>query len=297
LSQSDHPLNSKEFKIILKADKFTDIIKDKENIINIIKSQIQKQGGIFEDTTQEDHRKVWYLDTKNFELKNNNFFLRIREKIEKNEEEKVKGYDVVFKNRDDDRHNALKYDLSNPKNNPNFNYKGIGEFKFEEDILTPFRSKFSASTKLKFEPEQKPKIETWQDILSVFPKLDLGISPTESLLLVNGVIVKEFSYELGNIKFKDENKANTEISLWYESTEEDRDFSLSSVAPVIVEFDIKIESKEPSTNNGTVSNEFPSSLLEETKTFYMALQKKDIADLCAKKTKTEFVYGYKEQEQ
>ena len=59
MSQSDRPLNSKEFKIILRSDKFTDIIKGKENVINIIKSQIQKQEGTFDESTQdEDHRKV-----------------------------------------------------------------------------------------------------------------------------------------------------------------------------------------------------------------------------------------------
>jgi hypothetical protein len=297
LSQSDRPLNSKELKIILKSDKFTDVATYKENIINLIKSQIQKQGGTFDDTSQEeDHRKVWYLDTKNFKLNNNNFLLRIREKLKNNEEEKVKGYDVVLKNRDDDRHNALKYDLSKPKKNPDFNYKGEPEFKFEEDILTPFHSKYSASTKLKFEPEQKPKLETWQDILNIFSNLDLGISSTESLLRVNGFMAKELSYELGNIVFKDGNKAKTEFSLWYEPTEEDKDWSFENKKPVIVEFDVSIEAKESSSSgNGTLSGEFPSSFLEETKTFYMELQKEDIVDLCAKKTKTEFVYEYKEQ--
>ena len=299
MSQSDHPLNSKELKIILKSDKFTDVATNKENIINLIKSQIQKQGGTFDDTTQEeDHRNVWYLDTKNFELNSgNNFLLRIREKLKNNEEEKVKGYDVVLKNRDDDRHNALKYDLSKPKKTPNFTYKGEPEFKFEEDILTPFQSKYSASTKLKFEPEQKPKIETWQDILDVFSNLkDLGITSTESLLRVNGFMAKELSFELGNIVFKDGNKAKTGFSLWYETTEEDKDWSFANKKPVIVEFDIGIEAKESSSSgNEALSIEFPSSLLDETKTFYMELQKEDIVDLSAKKpkTKTDFAYGHK----
>ena len=66
MSQSNHPLNSKEFKIILKYGNFKDIIEGKENVINTIKSQIQKQGGTFDDTDQdEDHRNVLYLDTKN----------------------------------------------------------------------------------------------------------------------------------------------------------------------------------------------------------------------------------------
>jgi hypothetical protein len=77
LSQSDHPLNSKEFKIILKSGNFKDIIEGKENVINTIKLQIQKQGGTFDDTDQdEDHRNVLYLDTENHVLYNekNSFF-------------------------------------------------------------------------------------------------------------------------------------------------------------------------------------------------------------------------------
>ena len=280
---------------MLKSDKFTDISKGKENVINTIKSQIQKQEGRFDDMDQdEDHRKVWYLDTKKYELnKDNNFLLRIKKEFKKNGT--LKGYDVSLKNRDDDRHIAAKYDLSNPIENSDFKYEEF-EFKFEEDILAPFHSKFSASTKFEF--KQKPKLDSWQDILSVFPNLDLGISPTESLLRVKGIMVKEFSYELGSIIFKDGNKAKTEISLWYKSTEEDEEFSsIENKTPEIVEFDIDIEAKESSTDNGTLSNEFPSSLLDEAKTFYMALQKEDIADLDAKRTKTEFFYEYEEQKQ
>ena len=56
----------------------------------------------------QNYRKVWYLDTKNFELKNNNFTLQIRGQYKNNGD--LKEYDIVIKNRDDDIHNALKYE-------------------------------------------------------------------------------------------------------------------------------------------------------------------------------------------
>jgi hypothetical protein len=84
-------------------------------------------------------------------------------------------------------------------------------------------------------------------------------------------MAKEVSYELGNVSFGNGNEAKTELSFWYESTDKDKDWSFANKKPVIVEFDIKIESKEPSTNNGTLSNEFPSSLLDETKTYIFKL--------------------------
>ena len=43
----------------------------------------------------------------------------------------------------------------------------------------------------------------------------MGIQSDECLLPVNRFIAKEFSYKLGIIKFKDGNKAETGISLWY----------------------------------------------------------------------------------
>jgi hypothetical protein len=295
LSESEHKLKLKEYKLMLKPGEFIGIINGREKVINIIKSQIQNQGGTFDDTDQdEDYRKVWYLDTKKLELyEKNNFLLRIREEFKNNGT--LKGYDVNLKNRNKNRGEALKYDLSNPsESSEDFKYEKF-EFEFEEDVLMSFDSVFSASAKFEFK-QQKPKLETWQHILSVFPDLNLDISSTESLLRVNGRIVKEFSYELGIIRFNDGNIANTEISLWYMSTEDDKNFELDSIKnriPDIVEFDIDIESP---TNNGTLSDEFPSSLLEETNTFYKALQNDPIADLSAKTTKTKFIYEYEKQE-
>lgn len=142
-------------------------------------------------------------------IKIKKFFLRLRAQFKKNGD--LKEYEVNLKNREEDGHKSLKYNLSpDTENNPN--YKNF-EFKFEEDIIIPFRSKFSASTN--FESEQQPKLETWQDILNIFPNLDLGIQSDECLLPVNRFIAKEFSYKLGIIKFKDGNKAETGISLWY----------------------------------------------------------------------------------
>ena len=279
MSQTDHALKSKEFKIILKSGNFSDIIKGKENVINIIKSQIQKQGGIFDDSDKEDHRYVWYLDTPNHILyEEKKFFLRMRVEFKKNG--KIE-YEVNLKNREEDRHKALKYDLSKPIVNPDFKYKEEPEYKFEEDIIIPLRSKFSASTNFEF--EQLPKFKTWQDILNIFPNLDLSIQSDENLLPVNGFIAKEFSYKLGTIEFKDKNIAETGISLWYkmsliegpiEKSIKDKDFSLQSIKekiPDIVEFDIDIKAKENLSDNGTLSYEFPSSFLEETEMFFRTM--------------------------
>ena len=112
-------------------------------------------------------------------------------------------------------------------------------FKFEEDIMPKFTSKYSAS--VDFKTSQMPKFETFHDVLQLTPALSiLGISNTETLSKVNNFEANE-SYDLGAIKFDDEkDKAKVQLGLWY----------LSDGSPVIVEFDIDVEPSD-SPNNGS----------------------------------------------
>ena len=65
---------------MLKPNEFADKEKDKKKLVNIIISQIEKQGASFEeDNDAGEERRTCYLDTKQYALyKNNNFLLRIR---------------------------------------------------------------------------------------------------------------------------------------------------------------------------------------------------------------------------
>ena len=64
-----------------------------------------------------------------------------------------------LKNRDPDRSRAASFDLSGFQESANFEFK---ENKFEEDIVTPFESKFSVSTK--FESKKYPDFDTYKSI-------------------------------------------------------------------------------------------------------------------------------------
>lgn len=160
---------------MLKAKKFGNRDKaKKKKVIPAIKSQIQKQRGNIEEHIEENECRVWYLDTQHHELnRNNNFFLRVRE--ERNR------YDFTLKCRHPDRYISASYDLSNPSNHSGLKFKG---FKFEEDITTPFHSKFSSQAK--FEGHKKPELKNFQDILSIYPDLkSLSITPDKNLKKVN----------------------------------------------------------------------------------------------------------------
>ncbi|MFZ0327248.1 MAG: hypothetical protein WAL66_08105 [Nitrososphaeraceae archaeon] len=178
MAHSNRPLTSREFKIMLNTNRFMDRKKGIKEISTIIESLIEKQDGKFNADGEEKERRTWYLDTNTYELYcNNNFLLRIRK--EKISEE----YDVTLKCRHPDRYVSASHDLSS-------SVKGI-EIKFEEDIITPFISKFSLSASLK--GEQKPHFNTIKDLVSVFPGLDLRIDADESLSKVNNFEAIEIS--------------------------------------------------------------------------------------------------------
>ena len=136
MAHSNRPLTSREFKIMLDTNRFMDRKKGTKEISTIIESLIEKKGGKFNGDSEEKERRTWYLDTNTYELYyNNNFLLRIRK------EKKSEEYDVTLKCRHPDRYVSASHDLSS-------SVKGI-EIKFEEDIVTPFISKFSLSASLK----------------------------------------------------------------------------------------------------------------------------------------------------
>jgi hypothetical protein len=167
------------------------------------------------------------------------------------------------------------YDLSKPVQEGNII---LDEFKFEEDIIPKFTSKYSASAD--FKTSQMPKFETFQDVLMLTPLLgNLGIPSTEILTKVSNFEAKEISYDMGTVRFDDDKgKAKVQLSLWY----------LSDQSPVIVEFDIDAESKNSTHKGSKHLEEFPPTLIVGIYKFYLALQANDIVDKTSPKTKTDY---------
>lgn len=241
-----------------------------------MKLHFEKQKGKFTVNDKKvEKKKVWYLDTGTHDLyKRYNFLLRIREEYD--ESGNIKGYDITFKNRNSDKSTAASFDLSGFQENSNFKFK---ENKFEEDIITPFESKFSISTK--FKSKKYPNLDTYQNIADIFPNLNLDILENERLSKVNGVQVDEFSYYLGSIEYHDAMDGEMQLGIWHDV----------SKSPIIAEFDIDVKAKDLTNSDEIQSNEFPPSKIHEINKLYMALQgEKSIVDLDTSKTKTQYVY-------
>jgi hypothetical protein len=257
---------------MLKPKKFGNRDKTvKKKVIPAIRSQLQKRGGDIKEDVKVVECKVWYLDTKRHELnRNHNFFLRIRDIRNK--------YDITLKCRHPDRYISASYDLSHPVDDSHLKFKG---FKFEEDITTPFHSKFSSQAK--FEDHKTPKLNTIQDIIDIYPDLtSLRIPSGEKLKKVNKFVANEISYKLGNIVFSDGNKVVSEMSMWYLP---DKDKS-----PAIVELDFDCIAIENPESNQTALEEYPLSVIRNVNNLYASLQRESIVDLAISKTKTEFAY-------
>ena len=256
MAQSNRPIDSREFKLMLKTTEFIDRIAGIKNVSNILQSQIENQNGEFKEDIEDSERQTWYLDTSRYDLNAKKFLFRIRG------EKKANLFNVTLKCRHPDRYASAQHNLSSP-------IKHI-KIKFEEDILSPFVSKFSLSGE--FQEEQKPKIDTIKDLETVFPGIkSLDIPSTELLRKVNNFEAMEVAYKIGKVTFKHEKDVKTYLNFWYLSNEKK--------TPVIVEFTFNYSAKETNNSHGMVLEEFPRSLIKECDELYMSLQKNKLVDL------------------
>ena len=273
VTQYNRPINSREFKLMLNTTAFINRNEGIKKLSNILQFQLKNQNGEFEENDiEEKNRLTRYLDTSRYDLDAKKFLFRVREEKETN------GYNVTLKCRHPDRYVSALYDLSSSMKNM--------KTKFEEDIITPFVSKFSLSAE--FQDKREPKFDTIEEFRTLFPKLNGldKVPSTESLKKVNNFEAVEVSCKIGKIVFENKKDVNAYLNLWYISNEEK--------IPVIVEFTYNYSAKDrDSDSNGILLEEFPRSLVKEGDKLYLALQEQRIVDLDVAKTKTEYAYQYK----
>jgi len=263
---------------MLKPSMFVERDKTVENVIQIIALQSEKLGCSFDKDLEVEEVKTMYFDTKAHALNRKfNFFLRVREKPNE--------YDITLKCRHPDRYLAASYDLASPTEKSQLKFK---EYKFEEDITTPFHSRSSSSStfhskfssQAKFESKKMPELERFQVIQSIYPDLNVDISSDERLTKVNEFEANEVSWSLGDVVLHDGEKIKSEMSMWYLSDNDKK--------PMIVELDFDCKAKEISKKKSL--EEFPFSMVKIINQLYASMQDETIVDLSMSKTKTEFAY-------
>ena len=224
-------LNSREYKLILKENLFKDKDEGIKTVKSIITSQVESQGGTFNEVVPEfNSKKVWYLDTENHQLfknKKNGLLIRVKENQEKQK------YKVKLKVRKPNRNDAASYDFLHPEKSEKYEFED-GKYEFEEDIKTPSDSVFSVSSV--FEYKQELNLNSYKDILSIYPSLSLDVSDKQAKLVKIKCFPYEFNPDLGEIIFANGKSAQIQLSIWNSPN--------YSRLPCIVEFDIDVKAEK-----------------------------------------------------
>jgi hypothetical protein len=199
MSVSNQAVTSREYKLILNSDRFSDRDKGAEQFLKLIDLVIRKHGGTIVATQgDEEHRRTSYLDTPQFALHQNGFALRLRD-------EDAKGFQINLKYRDSDRYLSAAQDLSGSQK---------GKIKFEEDILPPFVSKFSHSNSIK--TGTNPDFKKIKEVTSFFPGLaGLGLDPDTAVKTANDFTALEVVRNLCNFQFNGPEILKASLSFWY----------------------------------------------------------------------------------
>ena len=245
MKESNLPVTSREYKLMLNTDRFNDRNKGAKTFFDLIEFLINKEGGrVVEKQDKEERRQTSYLDTPQFALRQNGFSLRLRE-------ESATRFQINLKCRAADRYISAAQDLSSSE---------AGKIKFEEDILPPFTSKFSHSNSV--ESAEMPQLKTMKEVVSLFPGLaSLNLDEETAVKTANDFKALEVVRKLCKFQFGEPDVLKASLSFWYLLGDADW--------PLVAEFSFDYEAA------GTAEDrleQFPIKTAEGASLFFAALQ-------------------------
>jgi hypothetical protein len=276
MSQENRPITSREYKLALNVDRFADRAEGAKRFWKLL-AFLAPQAGfvVYCEQDEEIQRETWYLETPGFELQRHGFNLRVRK------DEEQPDYKVTLKYRNADRYISASQDVSCPKAKK----KG---FKFEEDILPPFISKFSHSASL--EGSKLPPLATVSDAAQLFPGLGaLGFSPDTRLVKANDFTAREVVRWIGQLALGKTPIAPGSplpdfivkvcLNFWYLIGKEDDEL------PLLAEFSFDYDANAGNTGD---LEQFPRELVTAASRLYLELQDHTSWALASSTTKTAF---------
>jgi len=250
MNTSNHPVTSREYKLMLNVDRFKDREQGSQVFLRLIDFLIKKEGGnIIEKQNKEESRQTSYLDTAELALHQHGFALRLREEAKAED-----GFQIDLKYRASDRYISAAQDLSSPQ---------ADKTKFEEDILPPFVSKFSHSSSIK--TNRMPDLRSMERVTSFFPGLkSLNIDGDSAVKTINAFKAVEVVRKLCKLQFGEPPTIKASLSFWY-LTEEENDW------PLVGEFSFDYDVLDSGTDGDKVEM-YPSQVVEGANRFFSALQ-------------------------
>ncbi len=292
-------ITSREYKLILDPQKFTDRTQGITDFWNFVKPIIKAHGGKGKpDEDPEEKRKTWYVDTPDRALKGNHkTILRVRceEDAEPSEQ-----YKITAKVRAADRYHAasrpwvrcgpkIKFeeDITPQyiKDNDLNAFLAESHFQFDEDNPPSFASKFSLSASVK--QADNPKFTSIQDAGQLFPFLKELEDPDTPIKTVNGFEAFEIYQKLSKVKFGDPDKVKLGLSFWYDNPD-------YRGLPLVAEFSFDFDAiNEEATEQLEL---FPTNTIGNTNAFFHELQQhSEWFRFNGVTTKTAYAYDFSNQ--
>jgi hypothetical protein len=270
MKPTNRPVISREYKLILNADRFQNRGQGIETFWNLVESLLTKQGGqIRQRQDEEKIRRTWYLDTPGLDFRRRDFVLRVREETE----EVNKKFKMTLKYRTSDRYVSASQNLVTT---------GKGKYKFEEDILPPFTSKFSHSTSVK--QVETPRLFNIEQVVGLFPGIAaLNLANDTPIEQVNGFEAHEVAHWVGQFKFEQKPIVKACLSFWYLMGDKDG-------LPLIVEFSFDYDAPEETKDDQTKLEQYPLSTVAGTYRFFRTLQQQTDWINFNATTKTAYAY-------
>ncbi|GAA6134198.1 hypothetical protein NBRC116188_09870 [Oceaniserpentilla sp. 4NH20-0058] len=243
---ADVDVGSREYKILLdpsaftgnattRATKVNDYWNDLKNVIENDSIERNTSGNL----SLEKTRTVAFFDVQgSCDLYNNNY--TFRERVENTDRE------VTLKFRSADRFIASKKDMDGTESG--------WESKFEEDLATPFVSKYSYSTKQ--EIGSSKNLNKLDDPIGLYLGLeDENLDDTLDIEKVSGLTVNEYVYRNASVDLGALD-AEFSLTLWYNET-------VTTTLPIVAEISYKYED----TNEG-----FSNNVVTRAKELFTAMQ-------------------------
>ena len=250
MSISNLPITSREYKLMLNADRFKDRDQGCQVFLGLIDFLIRKEGGnILEKQDKEEKRQTSYLDTPELALHQHGFALRLRKEAKAED-----GFQLNLKYRASDRYFSAAQDLSSPQ---------ADKTKFEEDILPPFVSKFSHSSSIK--TKTMPDLSSMVRVAFLFPGLEkLNIDGDTAVKTVNDFKATEVVRKLCKFQFGEPPIIKASLSFWY-LTEDENSW------PLVGEFSFDYDELDDETGGDRLET-YPSPVVRGTNRFFNAVQ-------------------------
>jgi hypothetical protein len=205
-------IHSREFKILLAPEAFSDVERDVREYWRLARSVARRQSAIVSEgraASVPQLREVTFLDTPAAELHRHSHALRKRARYAHGSPRLEFELSLEFRSRDVRR--AVEANVQAAAQ-----YEGVEDLKEEiflaSDAPTGLQSAFSHSCRLK---EHRWELGTrFSDATRIFSGLaELRIMPTAMLRTVGEIRVEELLFELGEIDFGG-HEARVRMSVW-----------------------------------------------------------------------------------